>query len=51
MPVRIAMASQLSEAVMDVAREMLPPGCELIVAELRMVSIATVISSCRTRGY
>jgi len=33
MPVRILMASQLSEAVMDVAREILPPGYELVVAE------------------
>src|ERR1700738_4698501 len=33
MPTRILMASQLSDAVMDVAREILPPGYELIVAE------------------
>jgi phosphoglycerate dehydrogenase-like enzyme len=33
MTVRILMASHLSEPVMDVAREMLPPDCELIVAE------------------
>ena len=33
MAVRILMASHLSQAVMDVAREMLPPGCELFVAE------------------
>jgi hypothetical protein len=29
MPVGILMAFQLSAAVMDVARELLPPGCEL----------------------
>jgi hypothetical protein len=32
MPTRILMASQLSDAVMDVARGILPPGYELIVA-------------------
>jgi len=40
MPVRILMASQLSEAVMDVAREILPPGYELVVAEFDSATLA-----------
>jgi len=35
MPLRVLMASQLSDTVMDVAREMLPPGYELVVEPAR----------------
>ena len=43
MPVRILMASQLSEAVMDVAREILPPGYELVVAEFDSAEFAAAL--------
>jgi phosphoglycerate dehydrogenase-like enzyme len=43
MPVRILMASQLSEAVMDVAREILPPGYELVVAEFDSFEFAAAL--------
>jgi pimeloyl-ACP methyl ester carboxylesterase len=40
MPTRILMASQLSAAVMDVAREILPPGYELVVADFDSAEFA-----------
>src|SRR5467141_1346803 len=43
MPTRILMASQLSDAVMDVAREILPPGYELIVAEFDSAEFAAAL--------
>ena len=43
MRVRILMASQLSEAVMDVAREILPPGYELVVAEFDSSEFAAAL--------
>jgi phosphoglycerate dehydrogenase-like enzyme len=43
MPVRILMASQLSEAVTDVAREILPPGYELVVAEFDSAEFAAAL--------
>jgi phosphoglycerate dehydrogenase-like enzyme len=43
MPTRILMASQLSDAVMDVAREILPPGYELIVAEFDGAEFAAAL--------
>jgi phosphoglycerate dehydrogenase-like enzyme len=43
MPVRILMASQLFEAVMDVAREILPPGYELVVAEFDSSEFAAAL--------
>jgi len=45
MPVRILMASQLSEAVMDVAREILPPGYELVVAEFDSAEFAAALQN------
>ena len=43
MPTRILMASQLSDAVMDVAREILPPGYELILAEFDSAEFAAAL--------
>jgi hypothetical protein len=43
MPTRILMASQLSDAVMDVAREILPPGYELIVAQFDSAEFAAAL--------
>src|ERR1700730_13570531 len=43
MPTRILMASQLSDAVMDVAREILPSGYELIVAEFDSAEFAAAL--------
>src|SRR6202011_4109507 len=43
MPTRILMASQLSDAVMDVVREILPPGYELIVAEFDSAEFAAAL--------
>ena len=45
MPVRILMASQLSEAVMDVARKILPPGYELVVAEFDSAEFAAALQN------
>src|SRR5260370_38210155 len=43
MPTPILMASQLSDAVMDVAREILPPGYELIVGEFDSAEFAAAL--------
>ena len=44
MPVQILMASHLSEAVMEVAREMLPPGYKLVVAEFDSGAFAAALN-------
>jgi phosphoglycerate dehydrogenase-like enzyme len=43
MRTRILMASQLSDAVIGVAREILPPGYELIVAEFDSAGLDVMI--------
>ena len=43
MPLRVLMASQLSDTVMDVAREMLPPGYELVVADFDSAKFAAAL--------
>ena len=43
MPTRVLMASQFPDAVMDVAREIFPPGYELIVAEFDSAEFAAAL--------